>query len=155
MFKDIFDLTTENVEKHNKTNELKLEMEMKNENNKSKKTNSTCSSRSSNTDNEDNELESDNEEEDSENELESCSNSGLSDYSSFNNEMDCVKAKIYNFPVNVICLEKMENTLDSLMEVENEEDELTMDEWRSCLFQIIMTLIVYQKVFKFTHNDLH
>ena len=30
-----------------------------------------------------------------------------------------------------------------------------MDEWRSCLFQIIMTLIVYQKVFKFTHNDLH
>ena len=69
--------------------------------------------------------------------------------------MDCVKAKIYNFPVNVICLEKMENTLDSLMEVENEEDELTMDEWRSCLFQIIMTLIVYQKVFKFTHNDLH
>ena len=87
--------------------------------------------------------------------MESCSNSGLSDYSSFNNELDCVKAKIYDFPVNVICLEKMENTLDSLMEVEKEEDELTMDEWRSCLFQIIMTLVVYQKVFKFTNNDLH
>ena len=52
-------------------------------------------------------------------------------------------------------LEKLENTLDSLLEVENEDDELSMDEWRSCLFQIIMTLIVYQKVFKFTHNDLH
>ena len=30
----------------------------------------------------------------------------------------------------------MENTLDSLMEVENEEDELTMDEWRSCCFKL-------------------
>ena len=174
MFKDIFDLTHENVEKHNKKNGLTLEMEMENKNN-SKKTNSTCSSRSSNTDNEDEEdedgedkdgedkdgeegddrSEDESEDESEDDDLESCSNSGLSDYSSFNNELDCVKAKIYNFPVNMICLEKMENTLDSLMEVEKEEDELTMDEWRSCLFQIIMTLVVYQKVFKFTHNDLH
>ena len=28
-------------------------------------------------------------------------------------------------------------------------------EWASCLFQIIMMLITYQKVFDFTHNDLH
>jgi len=87
--------------------------------------------------------------------LKSCSNSNVSDYSSTNQTLDFIKAEIFDFPVNIICLEKLKNTLDSLMEVEDEDDELTMDEWRSCLFQIIMSLIVYQKVFKFTHNDLH
>jgi len=42
--------------------------------------------------------------------------------------------------------------LDSLL---NEENEMDGDEWRACLFQIIMMLIIYQKVFHFTHNDLH
>jgi len=44
----------------------------------------------------------------------------------------------------------MEATLDSLL-----GEELSDDEWRSCLFQIIMTLVSYQKMFNFTHNDLH
>ena len=44
----------------------------------------------------------------------------------------------------------MENTLDSLL-----QDELSVKEWKSCLFQTIMTLISYQKMFNFTHNDLH
>ena len=44
----------------------------------------------------------------------------------------------------------MKATLDSLL-----EEEMSDDEWRSCLFQVIMTLIVYQKLFSFTHNDLH
>ena len=145
MFRDIFDLTKENIEKHN--TECKLELEMKVDDDESHKTNSTCSSRSSNTDNEEDEI--------SGSDLESCSNSNMSQYSSTNKAMDYIKAEIYDFPVNIICLEKMKNTLDSLMEVEDEDDELTMDEWRSCLFQVIMTLIVYQKVFKFTHNDLH
>ena len=30
-----------------------------------------------------------------------------------------------------------------------------MKNWKSCLFQILMMLITYQKVFNFTHNDLH
>jgi hypothetical protein len=34
-------------------------------------------------------------------------------------------------------------------------DELTSDEWVSILFQVIMTLLIYQQMFAFTHNDLH
>ena len=44
----------------------------------------------------------------------------------------------------------MEATLDSLL-----EEDMSIDEWRSCLFQVIMILITYQKMFDFTHNDLH
>ena len=29
------------------------------------------------------------------------------------------------------------------------------DEWRSIMFQIVITLATYQKTFNFTHNDLH
>jgi len=61
-------------------------------------------------------------------------------------------ATIKNFPVSAIMLEKCDNTLDSLM---MQEKEMTENEWRSALMQIIMTLIAYQKLFGFTHNDLH
>ena len=61
-------------------------------------------------------------------------------------------ATVKNFPVSAIMLEKCENTLDSLM---MQEKEMTENEWRSALMQIIMTLITYQKLFGFTHNDLH
>jgi hypothetical protein len=53
----------------------------------------------------------------------------------------------------MICLEKMELTLDDC--VEDPELKLSKKEWLSCLFQIIMILITYQKVYQFTHNDLH
>ena len=49
-------------------------------------------------------------------------------------------------------LEKCDNTLDSLM---MGEEEMSDGEWKSALMQVIMTLITYQKVFGFTHNDLH
>jgi hypothetical protein len=55
------------------------------------------------------------------------------------------------FPVQVICMENCENTLDDLITNENISD----DEWFSLLMQIIMILITYQKMFSFTHNDLH
>ena len=58
---------------------------------------------------------------------------------------------IDNFPVQFICLEKCDGTLDDLFE-KNEIDETTA---ASVLFQIIMTLLIYQKTFDFTHNDLH
>ena len=45
---------------------------------------------------------------------------------------------IYDFPVQMICLEKMDNTLDHLMESQGKH--LSNNEWRSCLFQIIMML---------------
>jgi hypothetical protein len=56
------------------------------------------------------------------------------------------------FPVTLIAMEKCDDTLDSLIEKGYfETDEM----WFAMLLQIIMTLIVYQKAFTFTHNDLH
>ena len=60
-------------------------------------------------------------------------------------------AFIKNFPVQLICLEKCDGTLDDLFE----KKRINIDESASSLFQIIMTLIAYQKAFHFTHNDLH
>jgi len=55
------------------------------------------------------------------------------------------------FPVQIICMENCENTFDNLIA----NEELEEKEWFSALMQIIMTLVTYQKVFLFTHNDLH
>jgi len=62
-----------------------------------------------------------------------------------------INVTISKFPVQLICMENCENTLDDLIL----SNDLTTDEWLSALMQIIMTLITYQKVFSFTHNDLH
>ena len=51
----------------------------------------------------------------------------------------------------MICLEKCEDTLDSLLE----KKVLTDDSGLSALFQIVMILVTLQKTFDFTHNDLH
>jgi len=56
-----------------------------------------------------------------------------------------------SYPINLICLECCEHTFESLIL----KDELTDAEWESAILQIIFTLITYQKVFHFTHNDLH
>jgi len=60
-------------------------------------------------------------------------------------------AYVDNFPVQMICLEKCEGTLDELFA----KNEITEDIGASVLFQIIMTLLAYKKAYKFTHNDLH
>ena len=119
--------------------------------NQSKKTDSTCSSRSSNTDSHsidsDNDIDSSINQEDEEN-----SSKKDSQYtSSIGSDIE-VNSMLYDFPIQVICLECMDGTLDSLL---NDENEMDSDEWRACLFQIIIMLIIYQKVFDFTHNDLH
>ena len=152
-----FKLTEKNLEKHD--NELKEEYSVvnneKNNNKSEKRTNSTCSSRTSNTSNEE-DSEEYSEENSEENSIESCENSQMSDYSSLSEEN--IYAVINNFPVQIICLEKMDNTLDYLLNDEEDSDKtesLNSREWASCLFQIIMTLITYQKIFDFTHNDLH
>ena len=67
-------------------------------------------------------------------------------------EDETLWAVIKEFPVSAIMLEKCDNTLDSLM---MGEEEMSDGEWKSALMQVIMTLITYQKVFGFTHNDLH
>ena len=59
--------------------------------------------------------------------------------------------KIKDFPIQAILLERCVSTLDNIMM----RDELTKEEWTSLLFQVIMTLVIYQKMFSFTHNDLH
>ena len=58
---------------------------------------------------------------------------------------------INKFPVEVICLECCENTLDDYICNTKIKD----NEWESIILQILFTLITYQKVFHFTHNDLH
>jgi hypothetical protein len=59
-------------------------------------------------------------------------------------------AYIHDFPVQLIFLEKCHGTMDELF-----MNNMNVEESRSALFQIIMILLVYQKLFKFTHNDLH
>jgi len=72
-----------------------------------------------------------------------------------NNDADAdeeeINVTISKFPVQLICMENCENTLDNLIL----NNDLTTNEWSSLLMQIIMILITYQKVFSFTHNDLH
>ena len=109
------------------------------ENKKLSKTNdssSTCSSRSSYTES----LPSDDEDDDG------------SSLSSSDSETEVLNAILEEFPVNIICLEGLENTLDSLLFTNK---VLTIPEWKSIVFQILIILITYQKVFSFTHNDLH
>ena len=58
---------------------------------------------------------------------------------------------IYDFPVQMICLEKCTGTLDELFS----KKLLDLDTAASALFQVIIILYAYQKSFYFTHNDLH
>ena len=58
---------------------------------------------------------------------------------------------IKEMPVQVVSIEKCENTLDSLLE----KNDVRMEELESAMFQVIAMLYTYQSIFKFTHNDLH
>ena len=66
-------------------------------------------------------------------------------------ETEELYAYLYDFPVQMIALEQCDGTLDSLLE----EKTLNNKEIAAALLQVIFTLIVYQKSFSFTHNDLH
>jgi hypothetical protein len=95
-------------------------------------------------DNEDSEEEDDNDNEDSE-EYSSEENSNS------NSEDEDLIITIKNFPCQLICQEKCDGTLDELFD----NGEMDIEKSSSCIFQIIMTLVMYQKLFEFTHNDLH
>jgi hypothetical protein len=136
------------------------------------KSGSTCSSRTSHTQDDENENEDD-ENEDFEKynnssseslqdlikDTEYSDNDKISDFNSdtcsdsdsSTIEEETIFLTIPKFPVQVICMEKCENTFDDLI-INN---KLTNDELFSALMQIIMILITYQKMFAFTHNDLH
>ena len=66
-------------------------------------------------------------------------------------EEEKVKVTLPHFPVQVICMENCLSTLDDLIV----EDDLTEEQWFSAFMQVIMILITFQKLFSFTHNDLH
>jgi len=120
------------------------------------KSNSTCSSRSSYTSNENSENsendENTNENEENKNDDEDGDSDENEDADEDEDEdEEKIEATLNKFPVKVICMEHCDNTFDDLI-ISN---ELSHDEWFSALMQIIMILITYQKVFSFTHNDLH
>jgi len=135
---------TEAVPSSNEISNITIECDISNNTHQHNKTTSTkssdCSSRSSHTSNESEEESLDGEDE--------------SEYSGSAHSMstapeDIIEAILKKFPVQIICLEALDGTLDSIME------ELESEEWRACLFQIIMSLVVYRKLFDLTHNDLH
>ena len=106
---------------------------------------SMCSSRSSHTSNG-----SDGEDEDEEEKYSDAESQGSGSTGSLSTlPEDVIEAILKKFPVQIICLEALDGTLDSIL------DQLDDEEWRSCLFQIIMSLVIYRKMFDLTHNDLH
>ncbi len=62
-----------------------------------------------------------------------------------------IVAYIPKYPVQMICLEKCEGTLDRLLS----KREVNEEKGGAYLMQIIMVLLAYQTAFQFTHNDLH
>jgi len=124
------------------------------------RTSSTCSSRTSHTlsnlDEED--LLEDNNETTEERKMGDDSSAGSDSWEDEEendiNSEECdedIIATLPKFPVQVICMEHCEDTFDNLIL----HNDLSAEEWLSALMQIIMTLITYQKVYSFTHNDLH
>jgi len=94
---------------------------------------------------------SDSDDDDSDESDDDESDDDASESSIASSECDNVFAFLPKFPVQMICLEKCAGTFDDLL------DKGVIDECEgaSALFQIVMTLLVYQRAFSFTHNDLH
>ena len=123
--------------------ELVYETTAKDNQSSKKRTNSSsssCSSRSSDTNNDS---------EDEDNSESTTSNSD--DKSSSESEEENIFIKIKEFPVQLIFLENCNNTLDDYIE----NNKIRDDEWDSIVLQILFSLITYQQIFDFTHNDLH
>ena len=89
-------------------------------------------------------------EEDWETESESETKSG-SDESIFDEEEETMFSYLKEFPVQLIFQEKCKGTLDELIM----QRKLKDDTFIEALLQIVLLLATYQKVFDFTHNDLH
>lgn len=68
-------------------------------------------------------------------------------------EIDSLNLSIKNFPVVAVVMEKLNNTLDSLLS--REKHPMGEGELSAVLMQVIMSLIAFQKAFDLTHNDLH
>lgn len=148
---DIFNIAeTEKEEQMNQTSNLNIGIELCDLDDSSSSSSSSCSSRSSHTTNESlyNMSDSDSMSQSGDGNSENHSENGSEEEEE---EEEILNATIYNFPVEVIALERCKQTLDDLMV----EDALSNEEWEAALMQIVMTLATYQKAFAFTHNDLH
>ncbi len=65
-------------------------------------------------------------------------------------EMNDLILIIKEMPTQVVFIEKCDNTFDSLL-----ENNIRIEELESAIFQVIVILYTYQKIYQFTHNDLH
>lgn len=146
----------ENISKldsHNLNSLGTIELLKENQHTLSSSSGSTCSSRSSHTNSHDSEMENSVDEtgmsEDDDDINSNCSSTSYSDGSSVEEEM--LFATLTEFPIQLICLQCCEGTLDSLIL----NDDIEHEEILAALMQIIMTLLVYQQTYSFTHNDLH
>jgi hypothetical protein len=171
IFEDLFDnneninVTQSSTNMEDITNVIlfgDMEQNMKDSETKSV-SDSSCSSRTSHTneedseyedeeeDEEDDEDEDEDEEDEEEDEEDEEEDEDENDEEDENWEEEKLMLTFPSFPVQVICLEKCEDTLDNYILNEDVSDE----EWFCILMQIIMQLVAYQKMFSFTHNDLH
>ena len=80
-----------------------------------------------------------------------CSESECSESDYTDDEDEDILCSIKEFPVHVASLEMLENTLDNYINT----NDVSNDEWKAILFQIIIILTTYQEKFDFIHNDLH
>lgn len=78
------------------------------------------------------------------------SQSSRSSKSSRSSNGDNYIANLKKCPSILLFMEKLEGTLEDII-----QDDLCIDELKSCFFQIAFSLAYLQKHYAFTHNDLH
>ena len=107
---------------------------------------SDSDSESATTEDDDDDDDDDDDEGDWETESETETNDSI-----FDEEDETMFSYLKEFPVQLIFQEKCKGTLDDLIMHRKLKD----DNFVEALLQIILILATYQKVFDFTHNDLH
>ena len=83
---------------------------------------------------------------DKESQSSNSTNSSLSSYS----QEDYI-ARLKDIPCQHLFIEKLEGTLEDLLNKNDIKDKLLL----SCIFQVSFALTYLQKYYQFTHNDLH
>ena len=96
------------------------------------------------------EEESDNEESDNDSNKEESDNDSNKEESDKEDSFDDCIAKLTKIPIQLLFIEKLEGTLEDLLDENIDEETLS-----SCIFQISFALTYLQKHYHFTHNDLH
>lgn len=81
--------------------------------------------------------------------MDKCSDKSSNEKNEENSFDDCI-AKLLKIPIQLLFIEKLEGTLEDLLDEDIEEEVLL-----SCIFQISFALTYLQKHYEFTHNDLH